>query len=424
MEPTTELCTQPAYYEWTPEQADALDALREFLSGPPDIFVLSGYAGTGKTTLTVSALRSVFGSICFTAPTHKAVGVLWGKGLIPDADYATIHRLLGCKRYRREGESVFLPDLERASWESYDIIVVDEVSMVGETPWSWLMEAQRIWPRHVIFMGDIAQLPPVNDGDGLSPAFREIDAQLTEVMRSAGIVMRAANVVREQLDSRLVVDVELGADDSGEVIRLGKEAFLEQAVADFRAGRDAKVLAWTNEAVIWVNGLIRERLFGHDVDTSPQPGELLVVVKTWSANDESTMLHAEQEVVVEKVAAVEHMGHAAWKLHCHGVDVPLYQLQPGEMKKYRESCASLKKAALRETVDKKRKAKWREFYALDEAFVRLRPGYATTVHKSQGSTYETTYVIDRNLKTCHDHKTRNMLRYVAFSRASKRLVLS
>lgn len=418
MEFTTDLSTQPAYYEWTAEQSHALGLLREFLDGPPGVFVLSGYAGTGKTTLVVDALRRVPGAICFTAPTHKAVGVLWSKGLVRGADYATIHRLLGCRRYRKNGESQFLPDFDRAAWSGCDVIVADEISMVGDTMWSWIMDAQATWPRHVICMGDIAQLPPVNDGDGLSPAFDQVDAQLTEVMRSAGVVMRAANTVREHLGSRKPVDVELGGDELGSVERLDRDAFLASALDDFRAGRDAKVLAWTNEAVNWINGRVRRELFGTGVDVAPQPGEMLVVVNTWSPEDESVMLHAEQEIVVKSVRAVEHLGFAAWRIEAAGVDVPLMQLRPESVADFRRQKTKYRA----ECQDKKRP--WVQFYRLEDAFVRLRPGYATTVHKSQGSTYETAYVVDRNLKTCPDHRTRNMLRYVAFSRASKRLVMS
>lgn len=418
MELITESCTQPAYYEWTPEQSHARELLSGFLDGPPGVFVLSGYAGTGKTTLAVDALRRVPGSICFTAPTHKAVGVLWGKGLVQGADYATIHRLLGCRRYRKNGESQFLPDFDRAAWSGCDVIVADEISMVGETMWGWLMDAQTTWPRHLICLGDIAQLPPVADGDGLSPAFKRVDAQLTEVMRSAGIVSNAAATIRLQLNAFEPIDVELGVDDLGVVERLDKDAFMAAALADFRSDADAKVLAWTNDAVNFVNAAVRRELFGNGVDVGPQPGERLVVVSTWSHEDESVMLHAEDDITVRSVRDVTHHGFEAWRIDALGVDVPLYQLKPGSTGDYKRELMKLKSLC----VDKKKP--WTHFYRLEDAFVRLRPGYATTVHKSQGSTYETAYVIDRNLKACPDHKTRNMLRYVAFSRASKRLVLS
>lgn len=408
----------PAYFEWTAEQSAALESLRLFLNGPPGVFVLAGYAGTGKTTLVVEALRQQPGAICFTAPTHKAVGVLAGRGTVRGAQYATIHRLLGCKRQRINGDTRFLPDFSRAAWDGFDVIVCDEISMVGDTIWSWLMDAQVTWPRHVIMMGDPAQLPPVNDGDGTSPAFRQINAQLTEVMRSAGVVLNAASTIRQHLLAPVPVGVPLGTDDRGTVEHLERDAFVASAVRDFQAGVDAKILAWTNAAVDFTNALMRRKLYGDDVEAMPHTGELLVVTKTWSDGDESVMLHAEQELIVEYSVPTEHHGIPAWRVECEDVGVPLFCVQPTGRGLLKKILANFRHEA------RAGRQPWRKYYALEDAFVELRPGYATTVHKSQGSTFHTAYVIDRNLKTCPEPETRNMLRYVACSRASKRLVLS
>lgn len=410
--------THNTRFEWTPEQSAARERLRQFLAGPPGVFTLGGYAGTGKTTLVVDVLRDHIGKICFSAPTHKAVGVLAGRGLLPGAEYSTLHRLLGCRKQRSNGVTEFLPDFDRAGWRGYGVIVVDEVSMIGERMHGWIADAQSSWPRHVICMGDPAQLPPVNDGDGLSPMFDAIDSQLTEVKRSAGVVLEAAHTVRAHLDDVEPVVVRTGRDELGEVVTLDRDDFLDEAIATFRAGDDAKILAWTNDAVDWLNSTLRRALFGDAASETPQPGELLVVVSTWSDPDESAMLHAEREIVVEEATEVDWLGVPAWRIYAREVDVPLYMVRPEGRRAYRAALDDAKFAA------RAGRGTWKAFYELDDAFIRLRPGYATTVHKSQGSTYAHAFVVDRNLRACPDHAVRNMLRYVAFSRASRRLVLS
>lgn len=406
--------THPEPFEWTQEQARALDLMHAHLCGPPAVFVLTGSAGTGKTTLTVAGLADA-PRVCFTAPTHKAVGVLAGRGTVPGAEYATIHRLLGCKRQRVDGKTAFLPDMERAAWPEFPIIVIDEVSMVGETMWQWIMDAQAMWPRHVICMGDPAQLPPVQDGDGLSPAFAHTSASLTEVKRSAGSVLAAAHRVRLHLGDVEPVAIDL---DPGKVDQLEREEFFDSALADFKADRDVKVLAWTNAAVDFLNRAIREALFGVDVPDAPQEGERRVVVSTWSDPDDSVMLHAERELTIASATPCEHLELPAWKIRAEGVDATLYQLRPEGVAEHKRRLSNLRHEC------RSGRAPWHKFYALDDAFISLRPGYATTVHKSQGSTYQTAYVVDRNLKQCPDHLVRNMLRYVAFSRAAQRLVVS
>ena len=69
---------------------------------------------------------------------------------------------------------------------------------------------------------------------------------------------------------------------------------------------------------------------------------------------------------------------------------------------------------------------WSDYYDLLEAFVRVRPGWATTIHKSQGSTYEQVYLVQTDVlrRAKQDHPFRNMLLYVAYSRASKGLYIS
>ena len=87
-------------YEPTAEQREAIDTLSYFLSSPvsDEVFLLKGYAGTGKTSLlgaTVKALTSLKRSVVLLAPTGRAAKVF--------SEYAgrnalTIHR----KIYRQK----------------------------------------------------------------------------------------------------------------------------------------------------------------------------------------------------------------------------------------------------------------------------------------------------------------------------------
>ena len=93
------------------DQQVAAEAFAEWFAAPADgtPFLLSGYAGTGKTYLSMRLLAQAEASgLCWTvvAPTHKAVGVLRQHleqiGLAPTWFPSTIHRLLRLKQ-RREG---------------------------------------------------------------------------------------------------------------------------------------------------------------------------------------------------------------------------------------------------------------------------------------------------------------------------------
>ncbi|MFZ9317652.1 MAG: AAA family ATPase, partial [Vulcanococcus sp.] len=120
----------------TAGQSQAAEAFERWLKAPYDgtPFVLSGYAGTGKTYLSRHLLQQVEQrDLCWTvvAPTHKAVGVLrqhlsWA-GLQPTWFPSTIHRLLRLK-LKRQGDLERCEETEQTAGalENLALVLVDE----------------------------------------------------------------------------------------------------------------------------------------------------------------------------------------------------------------------------------------------------------------------------------------------------------
>ena len=183
------------------EQANALDAItkHDFSQRP---FYLGGYAGAGKTYL-LNELRKRIGNILFLAPTGKACAVLADK--IPNADIRTIHSALYSAmevtedmldEYRERGKKG--DTFAQTMYEYYTrknallvrfslnpspelftrLVVVDESSMIGKTEFENLVS---VAPR-IVFVGDPAQLPPVESASILPDKF---DAFLKSVQRQA-----------------------------------------------------------------------------------------------------------------------------------------------------------------------------------------------------------------------------------------------
>ena len=140
-------------------------------------FVLSGYAGTGKTFLSTRLLQLVEArSLCWTvvAPTHKAVGVLrqhlHQAGLRPTWYPSTIHRLLRLK-LKRQGDREICEETAQtaASLENLALVLVDEASMVDSGLLEITLRCAHPFRTRLVFVGDPAQLPPV--GEPASPVF-------------------------------------------------------------------------------------------------------------------------------------------------------------------------------------------------------------------------------------------------------------
>ena len=184
----------------TPGQQAAAETFSAWLQAPYDgtPFVLSGYAGTGKTYLSRHLLERVESTgLCWTvvAPTHKAVGVIRQQlslaGLQPTWLPSTIHRLLRLK-LKRQGDLERCEETEQTagSLENLGLVLVDEASMVDSTLLEIALRCAHPFRTRLVFVGDPAQLPPV--GEPQSPVFgmgRAATAALTEVVRHQGPVL-------------------------------------------------------------------------------------------------------------------------------------------------------------------------------------------------------------------------------------------
>ncbi|MEB3172615.1 MAG: AAA family ATPase, partial [Cyanobacteriota bacterium] len=156
---------------YTPDQQAAAEQFAAWLAAPADgtPFVLSGYAGTGKTFLSMAFLaQAEAAGLCWTvvAPTHKAVGVLRTHltlaALRPTWFPSTIHRLLRLK-LRRERDLERLEETEQTALalEHLGLVLIDEASMVDSTLLEIALRCAHPFRTRLVFVGDPAQLPPV-----------------------------------------------------------------------------------------------------------------------------------------------------------------------------------------------------------------------------------------------------------------------
>lgn len=397
----------------TLEQQSAADAIGSFLSSPAREFVLVGYAGTGKT-YTIGKALSGRSSVVYVAPTHKAVGVL-RENLPAGAEVKTIHSLLACKKHYdyAKGESTFRPNYEKETASGYSVVVVDEASMISSEMRDWLTQAVMAGNTRIIWMGDPCQLPPVDD-ESVVFQLSCPGARLETIMRNGGDVQAAATRVRLHIGDAATPY----APDGDGVYNVDSDAFLAEYL-EKRA--TAKMLAWTNDTVDWLNDWVRGQLY---TDSLPyHVDERLVVVDSWSDSAGTKMLYAEDEILVLEYRDDELHGIPVHMLSIrHGVygQIEIPVIRPEAKLAHSKRAAALKSQA----KSSGKSFDWREYFGFTEAFVKVRPGWATTVHKSQGSTYEQAFVVQTNIKGCKDHLMRNMLTYVAYSRAKSELWLS
>lgn len=180
----------------------ALKQIRQWLvDRDRQVFLLHGFAGTGKTTLAVKVGQMV-GPTAFAALTGKATSRLVEAGA-PREETSTLHRLLFRSTWDEIRKRFTHSPREPYEFAHLALIIVDEASMVGETMARHLLATRR----PLLIVGDPFQLPPVADGSGPFMVERP-DALLTEVYRQArdNPILRVATAIREGTSWRRHVD--------------------------------------------------------------------------------------------------------------------------------------------------------------------------------------------------------------------------
>jgi exodeoxyribonuclease V len=210
------LLSEAFNYSPTPGQHRAINGLSDFITaGKQDaLFILKGYAGTGKTTL-ISALVNVLPKFgirpILLAPTGRAAKVL---GHYSGRKAYTIHKMI----YRRASGNDGIEKFSKSpNLFANSIFIVDEASMIAgfsssdnmfnqgnllEDLLSYVREGENC---KVVFIGDGAQLPPV--GSSISPA---LDAKYLEQNFSFNITAEElTDVVRQKEESGILENATL-----------------------------------------------------------------------------------------------------------------------------------------------------------------------------------------------------------------------
>lgn len=202
--------------------------------------LLIGYAGTGKTTLMAKFINELISSklckrIVMAAPTHKAVNIAKSK-LFPNSnqDYLelekainimTIHRLLSYQSYvGLDGEKFFAKSNVDPKWSIYDLIVVDECSMLSNqiiTDIKELISKEINHKIKIIYVGDPAQLPPVNQSESKIFNTQIKKLELDKIIRTSNqMIMELSNSHRKWIYSKKDIDIPHVGDYESDDIKL------------------------------------------------------------------------------------------------------------------------------------------------------------------------------------------------------------
>lgn len=378
------------------DQMKAADQLRAFLeSDQTKEFCITGQAGTGKTYMLYSILGD---TATYCATTNKAASVL--RQLTGQAQ--TIHSLLHLtvKNDFSTGRTSLIRDPKAGAIKD-KIIVVDEASMVDKTLYS--IAREMCAESKIIWVGDDAQLPPVSTGK--FSVFQEgiETVSLNQVMRS--IDCPAITELSTALRAAVFNGNNITISDRPPAIRrvTGPQAHtLVTEVVQADLWHNCILLSYTNartaSAVKVIRGAAKK-------PSSLIPGDVVIVNSAFKLEDE--WIATDSMVEIKKITPVA--GHP----HLIIADTDI-----GELTTYKDN-SRLQADIAKAQADKD----WNTYFRLKETFIDLRHAEALTIHKSQGSTFDTVFVDMPSLYSCKNPNERRRLLYVACSRARNQLYL-
>lgn len=455
------------------QQIGALETMVEFIESSTQICTMQGSAGVGKTTIVKILLHYLMIGrsdrmplLC--APTHKARMVLQRAS---NEQVATIHSILNLKPNldvalfdARELDFLSEPILPMFAFDKYKkqrvgipykgLLIIDEASMINDDLFDLISKRCKEKQCKVLFIGDIAQLQPVKQG-GISKVFVETDdkftIKLTKVERQAdgNPLLEVLTVLRDKpvfkYTTHLVNNVGIIQYDAQlEFFRAIKNIMNPDAIiADPYRSR---ILTYTNKNVVKYNRAIR-KIMGYTDEIVV--GDLLMAFDNFGKATEPVLTNSCDYLVLNKkdydITIPEFGIVPGYRLELRdlavidGTDKKILFLIRNDLQPYiYEAIATAMERIRVKAMAAKKAGKswagmlWKQFYSINETVASMQDlvydgrvikkkcisyGYAHTIHKSQGATYDNVFVDMTDITKCSDQNELRQLQYVALSRA-------
>lgn len=278
--------------ELTTQQKISFEKIKTFMDSDASIFILRGYAGTGKTTMikVVSDFIAQTREVVLMAPTGRAARVLSQK---TNRKASTIHRAIYGMAAIETEKSEDIADIEFKyifpinKNDKKIVAIIDEASMLcsrtirqeifqfgtGNLMDDLISFVRPSYGGKLIFVGDPAQLPPVGESisNALNKEFFEgkglkvMSSELTEVLRQTGesIILKNAMQIRNLLNSKKRNQLFFN-EKAGEVVTVERGRLLESFLADRRESNsnNSVLICFSNQSAYNYNMEIRESLYG------------------------------------------------------------------------------------------------------------------------------------------------------------------
>lgn len=447
-------------FEPTRKQQQLLNELAGFIfdNNNRALFLLKGYAGTGKTTTistVVNSLWKVGQKAVLLAPTGRAAKVISGYS---KKQALTIHKKIYFPKKQQNGSIDFVMQPNK---HTNTIFIVDEASMIPDKPSNAkLFETGSLLDDlinyvysgkncKIIFIGDTAQLPPIklNMSPALEARILELDyhkdvteIELDEVMRqheNSGILANATHLRMLIENDATNFQFDLNFPD---IIRLEDGYDVEDAITsayDNNGVEDTAFIVRSNKRANQYNQQIRTKVRGQENEIST--GDYVMVVKNnyfWLKDSSEAGFIANGDIceIMRINSTKELYGYRFAEVEVRMIDYPnqkpfdtvllLDTLTSESPSLTYEESNKLYQSVKEDFADEK--SKYKQLLAIknNKFFnaLQVKFSYAMTCHKSQGGQWQTVFIEQPYLPEGVNTEYLRWL-YTAATRAQEKLYL-
>ena len=458
------------------DQKSAFNSLVDFIKDLNDdsIYVLKGWAGTGKT-YTISLLvryvleviqpTRLWYKVGVTGPTNKSVRVIRKATGISSSrvQFQTVHKILGLsEKITSDGQQIFVNSGDyKPQIRMLKLLIVDEVSMLNDDLFEELLKYRD--KTKIIFMGDPAQIPPVGRQDcipfrdELLAGYRIKTLDLKQIMRQKEgnpIIESSVKIRKNITSSNSGISTSNKLNQIGEGIefvnlnstesRSSFRTILEKYYKTDKFNSDSeycKMIGWRNKTVSSMNDLVRKVIYGEEALSSKiLIGEKLIANSPimekdtilFNTNDEFSVVSFETDNVDLRFKISDHPDDDPYPITlkyydtkvsyldeedeiCHKIIQILHEDSENDFKKL----ANILRVR---AINKKGKDKsWLVYYNFLRRYADVIYAYSITAHKAQGSTYDTVFLLEDDIDMNYNIIERNRIKYTSYTRSSRKL---
>jgi exodeoxyribonuclease-5 len=443
-----------------PGQVNAVNQIISFIHSFETAFSLSGYAGTGKTTVVKEIVRyakSKHLEIVLCAPTHIAKLVL---EQATEQPAITLHKLLALT------PNVEILDLDfknllfqikgkQTLFPSNGLIICDESSMISDDLFDLLIDRCELTQSKVLFVGDKAQLQPVNALNHSKVFNLENSVILDYIYRQpeeSGLI----SVLPTLRSKPINIFMDSVGLDGSLLCYSNIQNFFKELVPAFKKAinnrniLETKMLTYTNKRTEGFNTKLKEVLFGTEQEY--YQSEFLTCYENLEF-DGLNFFNSMTYIVADKPEKTDILISGfiklpGWKLnlydsvtkHCSLVSIISRTVEKDYIDSLAQFLETLRINAIQTKYSDRRASSqlWKQYYQALNSFtlptdlyyenrlVRRKSfdyGYASTVHKSQGQTIQNVFIDMKDINLCKNPDELRQLQYVSISRSKQNVYI-